>query len=45
LDGEHVALEEVADGWWTLFFASVRLGRLDERTRTITALPPPGVVS
>ena len=45
LDDEHVALEEVADGWWTLFFASVRLGRLDERTRTITALPPPGVVS
>jgi hypothetical protein len=45
LDGEHVALEEVADGQWTLSFASVRLGRFDERTRTITALPAPGVVS
>ena len=38
LDGEHVALEEVADGQWTLSFAAVRLGRLDERTQTITAL-------
>lgn len=45
LGGEHVALEEVADGRWTLHFASVRLGRLDERTRRITALPVPGVSS
>ena len=45
LGGEHVALEEVADGLWTLSFASVRLGRFDERTRTITALPPPGAPS
>jgi len=42
LGGEYVALEEVADGRWTLSFGSVRLGRLDDRTRTITALPPPG---
>ena len=41
LDGEYVGLEEVADGHWTLSFASVSLGRFDERTRTITALPPP----
>jgi transposase InsO family protein len=40
LHGEHVGLEEVADGCWTLSFASVILGRLDDRTRTITALPP-----
>jgi transposase InsO family protein len=40
LNGEHIALEEVADGIWTLSFASVTLGRFDERTRTITALPP-----
>jgi transposase InsO family protein len=45
LDGEDVALEEVANGRWTLSFASVLLGRLDERTRTITALPPPAVPS
>ena len=45
LEGEHVALEEVADGQWTLSFAAVRLGRLDERTQTITALPPSAVMS
>ena len=40
LGGEDVGLEEVADGCWTLSFASVILGRLDDRTRTIMALPP-----
>jgi putative transposase len=45
LDGEHVAFEEVADGCWTLSFATVRLGRFDEHTRRITALPVPGVPS
>lgn len=40
LGGEYVALEEVDDGLWTLYFASTRLGRFDERTRTITALLP-----
>lgn len=43
LGGEDVALEEVADGCWTLSFASVRLARFDERTRLITALPPLGM--
>ena len=42
LGGEDVAFEEVADGCWTLSFASVRLARFDERTRRITTLPPPG---
>jgi transposase InsO family protein len=42
LEGESVAFEEVADGYWTLFFATVRLGRFDARTRRITALPLPG---
>ena len=45
LDGERVAFEEVADGLWTLSFGVVPLGRLDERTRTITALPPLGTRS
>ena len=40
LGGEYVGLEEVTDGCWTLSFASVILGRFDERTRTITTLPP-----
>jgi transposase InsO family protein len=39
LRGEDVAFEEVDDGIWTLYFGSVRLGRFDERTRAITALP------
>jgi putative transposase len=42
LGGEHVGLEEVDDGRWTLSFASVLLGRFDERTGHITALPPRG---
>lgn len=42
LDGEYVALDEVDDGRWTLSFASVLLGRFDERTGRITALPPRG---
>jgi len=31
LAGEDVALEEVDDGLWTVYFATVALGRLDER--------------
>lgn len=31
LAGEWVALEEVADGVWTLYFATVALARFDER--------------
>lgn len=45
LEAEHVGFEEVADGLWTLSFASVPLGRFDERTRTITALPLVGTRS
>jgi len=37
--------EEVAEALWTLSFASVILGRFDERTRTITALPLVGTRS
>jgi transposase InsO family protein len=35
LAGEHVALEEVADGLWTLHFATVPLARYDERCRRL----------
>jgi putative transposase len=35
LAGEHVAFEEVDDGLWTIRFASVVLGRFDERHRRI----------
>jgi putative transposase len=35
LAGEHVAFEEVDDGLWTIRFASVVLGRFDERQRRI----------
>jgi putative transposase len=40
LRGEDVAFEEVADGVWTLHFASIILGRFDEHSRRISALPP-----
>ena len=39
LGGEDVAFEEVDDGVWLLYFATVRLARFDERTRLLTALP------
>lgn len=38
LAGEPVALEEVDDGWWTLYFATVPLARYDERQRTLHPL-------
>jgi putative transposase len=38
LAGEHVGFEEVADGIWMVYFATVRLARFDERTRTLTAV-------
>jgi putative transposase len=44
LAGEDVAFEAVDDGIWTLAFATVILGRFDERTRRITGLPPRAVV-
>ena len=33
LDGEDVGLLPIADGVWTVYFGSVRLGQFDERTR------------
>jgi transposase InsO family protein len=36
LRGEDLGLTEVADGRWALYFGTVRLGQLDERTRRIT---------
>jgi transposase InsO family protein len=39
LAGEDVGFEEVGDGHWTVYFGSVRLARLDERTRTLGELP------
>jgi putative transposase len=38
LAGEHVAFEEIADGLWTIRFASVALARYDERQRRIHPL-------
>lgn len=36
LDGERVALEEIDDGIWSIYFANLLLARLDERTFSIT---------
>jgi putative transposase len=38
LDGQDIALEEVDDGIWTIRFATVALGRYDERQRQIHQL-------
>jgi putative transposase len=38
LAGEQVALEEIDDGWWTLYFATVPLARYDERRRLLHPL-------
>jgi transposase InsO family protein len=40
LAGEDLAFEEVDDGLWTLYFAHLILGRLDERRREIHPLAP-----
>jgi transposase InsO family protein len=40
LAGEHVAFEEVDDGIWTVSFATVVLGRFDERHRRIHPIAP-----
>lgn len=40
LAGEHVAFEEVDDGIWTVCFATVVLGRFDERHRRIHPIAP-----
>jgi len=33
--GEHVGLEEIADGIWNVYFRPLRLGRLNERPMRI----------
>ena len=40
LAGEDIAFEEVDDGIWTVTFASIVLGRFDERHHRIYPLPP-----
>ena len=40
LAGQPIAFEEVDDGWWTLRFAEVVLGRYDERARRLHPLAP-----
>lgn len=40
LAGEDVAFEEVDDGLWTVYFAHVVLGRLDERQGQIHPIAP-----
>jgi len=37
LQGQHVALEEIHDGIWSIHFYDVLLGRLDERTFEVIA--------
>jgi transposase InsO family protein len=39
LAGERIALEEVDDGLWTLYYATVALGRLNELERRVYPLP------
>ena len=39
LAGEQIGCEEVDDGIWMMYFATVAIARLDDRTRTITAVP------
>lgn len=41
LVGEHVGLEPAADGLWTVRFADLPLGVLDERRHRVRPLPPP----
>ena len=40
LTGEDVAFQEVDDGLWTLYFATVALGRFDERQSRIHPIAP-----
>ena len=39
LAGERIAFEEIDEDVWTIWFATVRLARLDGRTQTVCALP------
>ncbi|HEY5646024.1 MAG TPA: IS481 family transposase [Pseudomonadales bacterium] len=35
LAGQYIGLEEVADGIWDVYYSTVRLGQMDERTFTV----------
>jgi transposase InsO family protein len=35
LAGEYIGLEEVADGIWAVYYSTIRLGQMDERTYTV----------
>lgn len=39
LRGENIGLEEVQDGVWNIVYYDTLLGRVDERSRTITGAP------
>lgn len=41
LAGEYVAFEEVAEGVWTLWFATAPLARYDERSRSLHPMASP----
>jgi len=41
LAGEYVAFEEVDDGMWTLWFATIPLARYDERHRSLHPIASP----
>lgn len=36
LGEQHIGLEEIDDGLWTVYYSTIELGRLDERTFKIT---------
>jgi hypothetical protein len=40
LASEYVAFEEVDDGWWTIRFADIALGRFDERHGCVHPIGP-----
>src|SRR4030095_4997766 len=40
LIGEDVAFEEVGDGLWTVYFATIPLARFDERHRRFHPMAP-----
>ena len=40
LIGEDVGFEEVGDGLWTVYFATVALARFDERLRRLHPIAP-----
>jgi hypothetical protein len=38
LHDEHIGLEEIGDGLWNIVYYTTLLGRIDERTGTITGV-------